>query len=115
MKNLIILIGLTMLLSCNTESKHEYCKKIIENSLSIPIPNQFKLINYNSDFSIGDYSEQFELKFSKKIFMQILNSVNTEKYDNNIYFCNIKDDENERITIIFNVSKNTIKYTYYSE
>ena len=115
MKYIITLISIIVFLYSCENHKHEYYKNTIEKYLNVHISNRFELINIPEDYTIGDYLEQFELKFSNEDFNDIFKIVKTTKYNDSVYFYNIKSDTNNRITIIFNTSNNTIKYTHYEE
>lgn len=109
------LISLIILLfSCNNNT-NDYCQSTLEKTIEIKISDDFTLVEHNSDFAIGDYSERFKLKLSKNAFHNALNSIDSTELkkakDMRLYYFNIKKAKGELISIIFDPVEYTIQYS----
>lgn len=114
MKYLGLISLIILLFSCNNNTK-DYCQSTLEKTIEIKISDDFTLVEHNSDFAIGDYSERFKLKLSKNDFHNALNSIDSTELkkakDMRLYYFNIKKTKGELISIIFDPVEYTIQYS----
>ena len=120
MRYLGLISLIVLLFSCNNNAKdYNYCQSTLEKTIRIKILDDFTLIEHNSDFAIGDYSERFKLKLSKNDFNVALNSIDSSELKKainmNLYYFNINSTKGELISIIFDPTEYTVQYSVNSE
>ena len=119
MKYLGLIIFTLVLFSCNNNVKnHNYCRKTLEETLKTNISDNFRIIEYNTTFAIGDYNERFKIKLTEKEFNNIFESLESDMKkvkSKNLYYINIHNNKGDFISIIFNPLEFTIQYSYNSE
>jgi hypothetical protein len=111
---LIFLFGF----GCNESITKQNAKCKLQALLNVHISDSFKITDYEEDAAIGnDLTEGFIVHFSHEEFNSIFKKVNPQKFKNinsDLYGYTIEQN-NKRITAIFDPKEFTIKYTYNAE
>ncbi|MFA7615623.1 MAG: hypothetical protein WCY16_03470 [Weeksellaceae bacterium] len=113
MKHIKFLLIISTFISCNTSLDIDV--RELESFMGVKL-RDYTVIRHESSIGIGNMTKVLEVGLTEESMKQLLKDIDLKKYsvaDNNIYYLNIfSDSGGTRQSIIINISKRTITYSY---
>lgn len=79
-------------------------------------PQDYTVVRHENTIGIGESTKVLEVELSEESMKQLLKDIDLRKYsviDNNIYYYNdFSEDTVQRESVMINLSKQTITYSY---
>ena len=104
---------LVFLASCASD-KELYQGKL-EHLLGIKIVEEYSVLESSSNSAIGDYTETFMIQFEPHKFDQLEQRLNLNTFEKSLdeafLYLNEEDEKGNKVSVVINLKKHTIKYT----